>query len=137
MPHPAPAHKSFADRSSLYQEITDRIIRELEQGRLPWVQPWGAVKAPLGLPKNAASGRPYSGINILILWCAVEEHGFTGQNWLTFRQALKLGAHIRKGERGTTVVYADRFIPHRERLRAVDDRRRSRRDPVPEALHGL
>ncbi len=57
MPHPAPAHKSIADRSSLYQEITDRIIRELEQGRLPWVQPWGAVKAPLGLPKNAASGR--------------------------------------------------------------------------------
>jgi antirestriction protein ArdC len=39
MPHPAPAHKSFADRNGLYQEITDRIIAELEQGRLPWVQP--------------------------------------------------------------------------------------------------
>ena len=63
MPHPAPAHKSFADRTSLYQEITDKIIRELEQGRLPWAQPWGAVKAPLGLPKDAATGRSYSGIN--------------------------------------------------------------------------
>lgn len=121
MPHPAPAHKSFADRASLYQEITDRIIRELEQGRLPWAQPWGAVKAPLGLPKNAATGRAYSGINILILWCAVEERGFTGQNWLTFRQALKVGAHVKKGERGTTLVYADRFIPHRERERAAAD----------------
>jgi antirestriction protein ArdC len=121
MPHPAPAHKSFADRASLYQEITDRIIRDLEQGRLPWVQPWGAaVKAPLGLPKNAATGRTYSGVNILILWCAVEEHGFTGQNWLTFRQALKLGAHVKKGEKGTTVVYADRFIPYRERERAAE-----------------
>jgi antirestriction protein ArdC len=121
MPHPAPAHKSFTDRASLYQEITDRIIRELEQGRLPWVQPWGAVKAPIGPPKNAATGRAYSGINILILWCAVEERGFTGQNWLTFRQALKLRAHVKKGERGTTVVYADRFIPYRERNRAAED----------------
>jgi antirestriction protein ArdC len=120
MPHAAPAHKSFSDRASLYQEITDKIIRELEQGRVPWVQPWAGVDAPLGLPKNAATGRPYSGINILILWCAVAERGFTGQNWLTFRQALKLGAHVKKGERGTTVVYADRFIPYRERARAAE-----------------
>jgi antirestriction protein ArdC len=120
MPHVAPAHKSFSDRASLYQEITDRIIRDLEQGRVPWVQPWAGVAAPLGLPKNAATGRPYGGINILILWCAVAERGFTGQNWLTFRQALKLGAHVKKGERGTTVVYADRFIPYRERTRAAE-----------------
>jgi N-terminal domain of anti-restriction factor ArdC len=101
MPHAAPAHKSFADRTSLYQEITDKIIRELEQGRVPWVQPWAGVPAPLGLPKNAATGRPYSGINILILWLACTERGFTGQNWLTFRQALKLGAHVRKGRKAS------------------------------------
>jgi hypothetical protein len=77
MPHPAPAHKSFSDRTSLYQEITDKIIAELEHGRLPWVQPWAGVSAPLGLPRNAATSRPYSGINILILWCAVAERGFT------------------------------------------------------------
>jgi antirestriction protein ArdC len=75
------------------------------------VQPWGNVSAPLGLPKNAATGRAYSGI-ILILWIACAERGFTGQNWLTFRQALKIAAHVRKGEKGTTVVYADRFIPY-------------------------
>ena len=47
MPHAAPAHKSFSDRTSLYQEITDKIIAELEQGRVPWVQPWaGAAPAP-------------------------------------------------------------------------------------------
>lgn len=120
MPHASPAHKSFSDRTSLYQEITDKIIRELEQGRVPWVQPWGGVSAPLGLPKNAATGRAYSSINILVLWGAVAERGFTTQKWLTFRQALKLGAHVRKGERGTTVVYADRFIPHRERTRAAE-----------------
>ena len=125
MPHPAPAHKSFADRTSLYQEITGKIIAELEQGRVPWVQPWlgssgAGASAPPGLPKNAATGRSYSGINILILWCAVAERGFSGQSWLTFRQALKLGAHVRKGEKGATVVYADRFIPYRERTRAAE-----------------
>ena len=51
------------DRTSLYSEITDKIIAELEAGRVPWVQPWGtaAAKAPLAMPKNASTGRLYSG----------------------------------------------------------------------------
>jgi antirestriction protein ArdC len=108
------------DRSNLYEEITGKIITELEAGRLPWVQPWGSsgVRAPLGMPKNAATGRSYSGINVLILWDAVVEHGFSTQSWLTFKQALALGGHVRKGVRGTTVVYADRFIPDDVRDRA-------------------
>ena len=111
------------DRANLYQEITDKIIAELEAGRVPWVQPWGqtASSAPPGVPKNAATGRHYSGINIIILWSAVIERGFSGQSWLTFRQALGLGGHVRKGEKGTTVVYADRFIPDDERRRAEED----------------
>jgi antirestriction protein ArdC len=120
MPHPAPAHKSFSDRTSLYQEITDKIIAELEQGRVPWVQPWGGVSAPLGLPRNAATSRPYTGINVLILWIACIERGFNGQSWLTFRQALKIGAHVRKEEKGTSIVCADRFVPYRERTRAAE-----------------
>jgi antirestriction protein ArdC len=62
--------------------------------------------------------RHYSGINVLILWGAVIAHGFPGQSWLTFRQALALGGNVRKGERGTTVVYADRFVPDDEKRRA-------------------
>jgi antirestriction protein ArdC len=108
-------------RANLYDEITDKIIGELEAGRVPWVQPWGtaAAKAPLAMPKNASTGRQYSGVNVLILWGAVIENGFTGQSWLTFRQALSLGGHVRKGERGTTIVYADRFIPDGEKKRAA------------------
>ena len=111
-----------SDRTNLYAEITDRIIAELEAGRVPWVQPWGteAAKAPLGMPKNAATGRRYSGINVLILWGAVIASGYPGQSWLTFRQALSLGANVRRGEHGTTVVYADRFVPEDARKRAVD-----------------
>ncbi|MET4260934.1 antirestriction protein ArdC [Bradyrhizobium sp. S3.12.5] len=118
-----PRARAGEDRASLYDDITNKIIAELEAGRVPWVQPWGtaAAKAALALPKSAASGRQYSGINILILWGAATEHGFTGQSWLTFRQALSLGGHVRKGERGTTVVYADRFVPVDEKRRASEN----------------
>jgi len=112
--------RSASGRTGLYDEITGKIVAELEAGRLPWVQPWGtaAAKAPLAMPKNAATGRTYSGVNVLILWGAVIEHGFPSQSWLTFRQALSLGGNVRKGEYGTTVVYADRFVPDEEKRRA-------------------
>jgi antirestriction protein ArdC len=115
--------RSGRDRPSLYQEITDKIIAELEAGRVPWVQPWGTAgaKASVSMPKNAVTQRRYSGINVLILWAAVIERGFAGQSWLTFRQALGLGGNVRKGEHGTTVVYADRFTPDQERRRAERD----------------
>jgi len=113
-------HEAGPGRASLYDEITTKIISDLEAGRLPWVQPWGtaAAKAPLAMPRNAATGRQYSGINVLILWGAVIERGYPAQSWLTFRQALGLGGSVRKGERGTTVVYADRFVPEDERQRS-------------------
>jgi antirestriction protein ArdC len=79
------------DRASLYAEITDKIIAELEAGRVPWGQPWGAS---LAMPRNATTQRRYSGINVLILWGAVLERGFSGQSWLTFRQALSLGGRV-------------------------------------------
>ena len=70
--------RSGSDRTSLYDEITNKIIAELEAGRVPWVQPWGtaAAKAPLAMPKNAATSGAIPAINVLILWGAVIEHGF-------------------------------------------------------------
>jgi antirestriction protein ArdC len=112
---------SGGDRASFYDDITSKIIAELEAGRFPWVQPWGtpSAMAQLAMPKNASTGRTYSGINILILWGETIEKAFVGQSWLTFRQALALGGHVRKGERGTSVVYADRFIPDDAKRRAA------------------
>jgi antirestriction protein ArdC len=105
-------------REDLYSQITSRIIADLEAGTVPWVQPWAAAAAPLGLPRNAATGRAYSGVNILLLWAAVMDHDFPSQRWLTFRQAAALGGNVRKGEHGTMVVFADRFVPEREKARA-------------------
>ena len=102
MPRSSSSSRPIAgyDRVSLYDEITSKIIAELEAGRLPWVQPWGAsaVAAPLAMPRNAATGRGYSGINVLILWGAVVARGYSCQSWLTFRQALSLGGNVRKSE---------------------------------------
>jgi antirestriction protein ArdC len=107
-----------SDHVNLYDEVTRRIIAELEAGRLPWVQPWGqAGGSHTGLPRNALSGRSYSGVNILLLWGAVIAHGYPTQGWLTFRQAFEAGGCVRKGERGTMIVHADRFIPEAEKAR--------------------
>ncbi|MBH1993269.1 MAG: DUF1738 domain-containing protein [Sphingomonadaceae bacterium] len=109
-----------AERISLYDEVTGRIIADLEQGRLPWVQPWGEAHAlSPGLPRNALTGRAYSGVNILILWATVIEQDYPSQGWLTFRQAQEAGGCVRKGEKGTTIVYADCFIPQAEKTKAM------------------
>jgi antirestriction protein ArdC len=105
-------------RVNLYDEVTDRIVKQLEQGCVPWVQPWQTSGGAFALPVNAATSRYYTGINILILWDAASARGFGANRWLTFRQSLSLGGNVRKGERGTTACYADSFIPRGEQERA-------------------
>lgn len=104
----------------IYAETTAKIVAQLEEGRLPWVQPWdaSACRGP-GLPVNALTKRPYSGMNILFLWGAAIAGNFPTQSWLTFKQSIEAGGHVRKGEKGTTVVFADRFVPEAEKSRAA------------------
>lgn len=118
--------RTESSRRSLYTEVTERVIAELEQGRLPWVQPWDSAACGCTMPANAATGRRYSGINVLILWAAVIEGGYASQRWLTYRQAAAAGGHVRKGEKGTTVCYADRFTPKGEEEKARDEDRDAR-----------
>lgn len=119
---PSRREPSRQAEASLYDEVTQRIIDQLEAGRLPWVQPWGtAGRAALSLPRNGITGRRYSGVNILLLWGAVIEHGYPSQGWLTFKQALAAKGRVRRGERGTSVVFADRFTPKAEQERAARD----------------
>lgn len=115
-----------AARRNIYAEITQRILSELEAGRVPWVQPWAGSVAPVGMPYNAFSGRRYSGINVLSLWHAAAERGFAGHGFLTFRQARELGGSVRRGETGIEVVYTRRVASRDERQCAADEGREAR-----------
>jgi antirestriction protein ArdC len=105
----------------IYSEVTARIIAQLEAGVAPWACPWGADKAPISLPRNAVTGRNYSGVNVLLLWAAVMDNSFASNVWMTFNQARDIGASVRKGSKGTMIVFADRFVPKNESERAACD----------------
>lgn len=97
-------------RPDLYARVTDKIVEDLERGVRTWTKPWSARHAagPVGRPLRHNLQR-YSGINVVLLWSEAVTRGFTAPIWMTFRQALELGGHVRKGETGSVVVYANRF----------------------------
>ena len=98
------------EKSDVYQRITDCIVSELEQGVRPWLKPWNAEHAAGRITRPLRhSGVPYQGINVIMLWSAAVAAGFVAPIWMTFRQAKEMGAHVRKGEKGNLVVYADRI----------------------------
>jgi antirestriction protein ArdC len=93
------------ERLSPAERVTHQIKAALEGGVRPWVKPWSDTGAmPLILPRRA-NGIPYRGINTLALWAAAEEYGFVSPYWHTFKQALALNAAVRKGERGSYIVF--------------------------------
>lgn len=89
--------------NDIYQTVTDRIIKSLEAGTPPWLPPWEGGE--FSLPENFASGHRYRGINILLLHLTALDRGYNTSRWLTFKQALGLGGHVRKGESGTAIVF--------------------------------
>lgn len=94
-------------RADFYQRITDKIIRDLEQGARSWIKPWmTSTGHAAGARPLRHDGTPYRGVNVLILWSEAIERGYTSATWMTYRQAQTLGAQVRKGEHGATVVYA-------------------------------
>jgi antirestriction protein ArdC len=84
----------------IYQLVTDRILTLLQQGVVPWKKPW-KTSGGSALPLNLISGRPYRGINVFLLIA----QSFGSPYWLTFKQALKLDGYVRRGERGTPIVF--------------------------------
>jgi len=98
----------------LYESVTASIVSELEKGVRPWTKAWKEGKC-VRTPANASTGRPYSGMNILLLWMEAQMKSYPTHAWMTFKQANDLGARVRKGEKSCTVVYTS-FKP-----REVDD----------------
>lgn len=97
-------------RPDLYTRVTNAIVADLERGVRPWTKPWSAEHLAGRITRPLRhSGQPYNGINVVLLWAEAVARGFTAPIWMTFRQALELDAHVRKGEHGSTVVYANRI----------------------------
>lgn len=107
--------------NDIYQTVTDQIIQALEAGTPPWLPPWQGGE--FSLPENFASGHRYRGINILLLHLAAMSRGYNVSRWLTFKQALELGGHVRKGETGTQIVFFKQ-LEIAEQVDAGDPQRR-------------
>ena len=97
-------------RADIYNQITDKIVADLEKGVRPWFKPWSAgnTEGRIVRPRRV-TGEPYKGINVLWLWATADTNGYGSPTWMTYRQATELGGQVRKGEKGTLSVYADRF----------------------------
>ncbi|ATF95453.1 DNA primase TraC [Cedecea neteri] len=92
-------------KKDVYQTVTDSIIEALEMGVKPWMCPWKRNGMVSGIPSNLSTGTAYSGINIMLFWCSAAKPGFNDSRWLTYKQAQEQGAHVRKGEIGTTGIF--------------------------------
>jgi len=97
-----------SERQDVYTRITNKIIADLEQGVRTWMKPWNAGNTAGRITRPLRhNGVAYSGINILMLWAEAMDKGFAAPIWMTFKQALELQANVRKGEKGSLVVYAN------------------------------
>jgi antirestriction protein ArdC len=96
-------------RKDIHQQVTDTIIKQLEQGTVPWYRPWipGTQDASYQLPKNYTTGNKYRGINIVLLWAASQDQQFNSNEWASFKQWKEIDESVRENEKGTMIVYYD------------------------------
>ncbi|MCB2160481.1 DUF1738 domain-containing protein [bacterium] len=90
-------------KTDIYQTVTDRIMNSLEEGVIPWRKPFTTSFSPI--PVNQMTGKAYRGINIFLLSLTGWQLGYPQNNWLTFKQARKLGGCVRKGEHSETILF--------------------------------
>ena len=80
--------------ADVYKMVTDRIIAELEKGKIPWEKPWTGIRSGA---YNRITKKPYSLLNQILL-------GRDGE-WASFKQWQELGGHIKKGEKSSFVTF--------------------------------
>ena len=115
----------LTQRTDIYTRVTNALIADLEQGVRPWLKPWNAEHAAGHVSRPLrAGGQPYKGINVLMVWAAAMSQNFAAPIWMTFKQAKELNAPVRKGSKGSLVVYSDRII----RIEKAEDGEEIERD---------
>lgn len=107
---PVTTEQQKFSRRDIHQQVTDTIIRQLEAGTVPWHKPWsGADSRIFSIPKNFTTGKYYRGINILLLWTSAINKEYQSDEWASFKQWHDKKESVRKGEKGTFIVYYDTF----------------------------
>lgn len=105
-------------RPNIYQIVADRILRSLKAGVIPWEKPWQSPHFTGGpFPRNFLTGKPYRGFNVLLLWSSPYASPF----WLTFKQAQELKGTVRKGEKGTQIVFYKQLLSRKEDEATTDE----------------
>ncbi|REJ81690.1 MAG: DUF1738 domain-containing protein [Bacteroidetes bacterium] len=103
--------ENTSNLKDVYSRVTNKIIADLEKGELTWRKPWSSEHLASNVVRPLRfNDEPYSGINVLMLWACAVENGYASPYWMTFRQAQEMKAHVRKGEKASQVVYADKMI---------------------------
>jgi antirestriction protein ArdC len=92
------------NQEKLREDITQRIINAINSGNVPWRRPWSS-DPNCGYPRSFVSKKPYRGINPLLLEITAITSGFRSQWWATYHGWRNLGGQVRKGEKGTQIVF--------------------------------
>lgn len=102
-----PAARTGEPKFDPYQAVTDQIIEMLEAGTAPWHKPWSAGS---GMPRSLSTGKPYRGINPFLLQMAAIQHGYASPWWTTYDNIASRGGQVRKGEKGTMVIFWKQYV---------------------------
>src|SRR4051794_11714780 len=92
-------------KADIYERVTRQIVEATEAGAGSFRMPWHITGAETYSPRNAASKRPYRGVNVISLWIAAEVRGYSSGLWATYKQWGELGAQVRRGEKSTLIVF--------------------------------
>lgn len=98
---------------NIHKEITDRILSALAAGVVPWRKPWHEYGSG-AMPRNAITGRAYSGANVPLLWMARDDAGYPSARFLTYKQAQEAGGNVRKGEKGHPIIFVGAIEKERD-----------------------
>src|SRR5438477_13154014 len=93
------------EKRDFRQEVTDNIVRLLEQGAAPWQKPWNPAESSLALPMNPTTEKAYRGGNAIHLMATGLQRGYDDPRWTTYKQAADRGWQVRKGEKGTQIEF--------------------------------
>lgn len=100
-----PMSAVLSAKPSLYDAITAQIIAAIEEGVGRCVMPWHSHSVPVAMPLNASTNMPYHGVNVVALWASAATRLFPSGYWASYEQWRKLGAQVRKGERGSPIIF--------------------------------